>query len=181
MRCRTSFPLCALVRVFCVRPYSTAVCGTGCARHAQHFGLQNGILDPLNGSFFSLRGLTRRAFYCKREGRQFSHFRQKGWSFSIFLLLHLQLYLRCTYWEHDCSAGSVTRCDWSGYVWVADVCGLACRPASGQRGTRFAGGVAGPRQTNKQRSTTARVEAMVYAQLGQQPLVRTTETSPEPG
>eukprot|EP00964_Phaeocystis_antarctica_P093220 scaffold60091_cov41-Phaeocystis_antarctica.AAC.1 len=46
MRCRTSFPLCALVRVFCVRPYSTAVCGTGCARHAQHFGLQNGILDP---------------------------------------------------------------------------------------------------------------------------------------
>ena len=24
-------------------------------------------------------------------------------------------------------------------------------------------------------------EAMVYAQLGQQPLVRTTETSPEPG
>ena len=25
---------------------ATAACGTGCARHAQHFGLQNGILDP---------------------------------------------------------------------------------------------------------------------------------------
>ena len=101
--------------------------------------------------------------------------------FDFFTAAPAAIYLRCTYWEHDCSAGSVTRCDWSGYVWVADVCGLACRPASGQRGTRFAGGVAGPRQTNKQRSTTARVEAMVYAQLGQQPLVRTTETSPEPG
>lgn len=67
LRCMTSFPLCALVRVFCVRPYSTAVCGTGCERSATFWSTKR---HPrlLNGSFFPLRGLTRRAFLLQKGG-----------------------------------------------------------------------------------------------------------------
>ena len=67
LRCMTSFPLCALVRVFCVRPYSTAVCGTGCERSAT-FRSTKRHPRLLNGSFFPLRGLTRRAFLLQKGG-----------------------------------------------------------------------------------------------------------------
>ena len=87
------FPLCALVRVFCVRPYSTAVCGTGCERSAT-FRSTKRHPRLLNGSFFPLRGLTRRAFLLQKGGGA-----QKKANF--FEFSHCCSYLRCTYWEHD--------------------------------------------------------------------------------
>ena len=45
LRCMTSFPLCALVRVFFVCDRTVLRSAARGAREAQHFGLQNGILD----------------------------------------------------------------------------------------------------------------------------------------
>ena len=88
LRCRTSFPLCALVRVFCVRPYSTAVCGTGCARHAQHFGLQNGILllNPPGLLVPLAKPLVQASLARARE--LFLHVRERAWLHRA-RLLHL--------------------------------------------------------------------------------------------
>ena len=68
MRCRTSFPLCALVRVFCVRPYSTAALRHGVCETCATFWSTKRHPRPLNGSFFPLRGLTRRAFLLQKGG-----------------------------------------------------------------------------------------------------------------
>ena len=97
MRCRTSFPLCALVRVFCVRPYSTAALRHGVCETCATFWSTKRHPRPLNGSFFPLRGLTRRAFLLQKGG---GGAQKKGDFFAIF---HCCSYLRCTYWEHDCS------------------------------------------------------------------------------
>ena len=45
LRCMTSFPLCALVRVFFVCDRTVLRSAARGAREAQHCGLQNGILD----------------------------------------------------------------------------------------------------------------------------------------
>ena len=59
--------LCSCACLFCVRPYSTAVCGTGCERSAT-FRSTKRHPRLLNGSFFPLRGLTRRAFLLQKGG-----------------------------------------------------------------------------------------------------------------
>ena len=68
LRCMTSFPLCALVRVFCVRPVQYCGLRHGVCERSATFWSTKRHPRLLNGSFFPLRGLTRRAFLLQKGG-----------------------------------------------------------------------------------------------------------------
>ena len=75
-----------------------------CARHAQHFALQNGSIGPKLLNSPAARPHKKGLFIAKGEGAP-----GKGGFLSTFFgfcgVFHCSRCFWCTYWEHDCSIG----------------------------------------------------------------------------
>ena len=85
-----------------------------CARHAQHFALQNGSIGPKLLNSPAARPHKKGLFIAKGEGAP-----GKGGFLSTFFgfcgVFHCSRCFWCTYWEHDCTALRTT--DYGMYMW----------------------------------------------------------------